>query len=51
LHVVLQQQVTTFAAAKSEVGLDHHEMRPDHGWYRRSTLVVLALAQLAVVRS
>jgi SRSO17 transposase len=38
-------------AAKSEVGLDHYEVRHSHGWYRHITLAMLALAYLAVVRS
>jgi SRSO17 transposase len=38
-------------AAKSEVGLDHYEVRHYHGWYRHITLAMLALAYLAVVRS
>jgi SRSO17 transposase len=38
-------------AAKGEVGLDHYEVRHYHGWYRRITLSMLALAYLAVVRS
>jgi SRSO17 transposase len=37
--------------AKGEVGLDHYEVRPYHGWYRHITLAMLALAYLAVVRS
>lgn len=41
----------SFAAAKSEVGLDHYEVRQYHGWYRHITLAMLALAYLAVVRS
>ncbi len=40
-----------FAPAKSEVGLDHYEVRHYHGWYRHVTLAMLALAYLAVVRS
>jgi SRSO17 transposase len=38
-------------AAKSEVGLDHYEVRHYHGWYRHITLAMLALAYLAVVRA
>ncbi len=38
-------------AAKSEVGLDHYEVRHSHGWYRHVTLAMLALAYLAVVRA
>jgi SRSO17 transposase len=41
----------SFEAAKSEVGLDHYEVRHYHGWYRHITLAMLALAYLAVVRS
>lgn len=40
-----------FEAAKSEVGLDHYEVRHYHGWYRHITLAMLALAYLAVVRA
>jgi SRSO17 transposase len=41
----------SLAAAKSEVGLDHYEVRHYQGWYRHITLAMLALAYLAVVRS
>lgn len=38
-------------AAKGVEGLDHHEVRHYHSWYRHITLAMLALAYLAVVRS
>jgi SRSO17 transposase len=40
-----------FEAAKSEVGLDHYEVRSWTGWYRHITLVMWALALLAVLRA
>ena len=42
-----------FEAAKQETGLDNHEVRSAHGWYRHVTLALwaLALALLAVVRA
>ena len=40
-----------FEHAKGEVGLDHYEVRHWVGWYRHSTLAMLALAYLAVVRA
>lgn len=40
-----------FEAAKSEVGLDHYEVRSWTGWYRHMTLVMWALALLAVLRA
>jgi SRSO17 transposase len=40
-----------FEAAKGEVGLDHYEVRSWTGWYRHITLVMWALALLAVLRA
>jgi SRSO17 transposase len=40
-----------FEAAKSEVGLDHYEVRSWTGWYRHMTLAMWALALLAVLRA
>ena len=40
-----------FEAAKQETGLDDYEVRSAHGWYRHVTLVLWALALLAVVRA
>ena len=40
-----------FEAAKSEVGLDHYEVRSGTGGYRPITLVMWALARLAVLRA
>jgi SRSO17 transposase len=40
-----------FEAAKSEVGLDHYEVRSWTGWYRHITLAMWALALLAVLRA
>jgi SRSO17 transposase len=39
-----------FEAAKSEVGLDHYEVRSWTGWHRHITLAMLAHAYLAVLR-
>ena len=36
----------TFKAAKGLVGLDHYEVRSWQGWYRHTTLALLALAAL-----
>ena len=38
-------------AAKSEVGLDHYEVRSWTGWYRHITLAMWALALLTVLRT
>jgi SRSO17 transposase len=38
-------------AAKSEVGLDHYEVRSWTGWFRHLTLAMWALALLAVLRA
>jgi hypothetical protein len=40
-----------FAGAKSEVGLDHDEVRSWTGWYRHLTLALWALALLTVLRA
>jgi SRSO17 transposase len=40
-----------FEAAKSEVGLDHYEVRSWTGWVRHITLAMWALALLAVLRA
>jgi SRSO17 transposase len=40
-----------FEAAKSEVGLDHDEVRSWTGWYRHITLAMWALALLVVLRA
>jgi SRSO17 transposase len=39
-----------FELAKDELGLDHYETRSWHGWLRHTTLVMLTLAFLAVIR-
>jgi SRSO17 transposase len=38
-----------FAEAKSEVGMDHYEVRSFDGWYKHITLACLALALLTVL--
>jgi SRSO17 transposase len=40
-----------FQQAKTEVGLDHYEVRRWPGWYRHSTLALLAHALLVVTRT
>lgn len=40
----------SFESAKSEVGLDHYEVRSWHGWHRHMTLCLLAHALLVVLR-
>ncbi len=40
-----------FEAAKSEVGLDHYEVRSWTGWYRHITLAMWALALLTGLRA
>ena len=40
-----------FQQAKGEVGLDHYEVRRWPGWYRYTTLALLAHAFLAVTRA
>jgi SRSO17 transposase len=39
-----------FESAKSEVGLDHYEVRSWHGWYRHITLSMMGLALLTVAK-
>ena len=41
----------SFETAKNELGLDHNETRPWHGWHRHVSLVMLAFAMLAAIRS
>ena len=40
-----------FQQAKTEVGLDHYEVRRWPGWYRHITLALLAHAYLTVTRA
>jgi SRSO17 transposase len=40
-----------FQQAKTEVGLDHYEVRRWPGWYRHITLALLAHAFLVVTRT
>jgi len=40
-----------FQQAKTEVGLDHYEVRKWPGWYRHITLALLAHAFLVVTRT
>ena len=40
-----------FEAAKQEVGLDEYEVRSWIGWYRHTTLAMLAHAYLSVLRA
>lgn len=40
-----------FETAKNELGLDHNETRSWHGWHRHVSLVMLAYAMMAAVRS
>jgi SRSO17 transposase len=40
-----------FQQAKGEVGLDHYEVRKWPGWYRHTTLALLAHAFLVVTRT
>jgi SRSO17 transposase len=42
---------SSFEAAKSDVGLDHYEVRSWTGWYRHITLAMWAYALLTVVRA
>jgi SRSO17 transposase len=39
-----------FESGKSEVGLDHYEVRSWHGWYKHITLSMLGLALLTVAK-
>ena len=40
-----------FETAKNELGLDHNETRSWHGWHRHVSLVMLAFAMLAAIRT
>lgn len=40
-----------FETAKTELGLDHNETRSWHGWHRHVSLVMLAFAMMAAIRS
>jgi hypothetical protein len=40
-----------FEEGKGDVGLDEYEVRSWHGWYRHTTLSMLALAFLATLRA
>ncbi len=42
---------TCFAESKSQVGLDHYEVRSYDGWYKHITFACLALALLTVLSS
>jgi SRSO17 transposase len=41
----------SFETAKGEVGVDHYEVRSWAGWYRHTTLSMLARASLSAVRA
>lgn len=41
----------SFETAKNELGLDHNETRSWHGWHRHVSLVMLAFAMMASIRS
>ncbi len=41
----------SFETAKNELGLDHNETRSRHGWHRHVSLVMLAFAMLAAIRT
>ena len=41
----------TFQTAKGQTGLDHYQVRQYTGWYRHTTLSMLAHAFLTVTRS
>jgi SRSO17 transposase len=41
----------SFQQAKTEVGLDHYQVRQYGAWYRHITLAMLAHAFLAVMRA
>jgi SRSO17 transposase len=42
---------TCFKESKSEVGLDHYEVRSYNGWYKHITLACIALALITVISS
>ena len=41
----------SFETTKNELGLDHNETRSWHGWHRHVSLVMLAFAMMAAIRS
>jgi SRSO17 transposase len=41
----------SFETTKNELGLDHNETRSWHGWHRHVSLVMLAFAKMAIIRS
>ena len=41
----------SFETTKNELGLNHNETRSWHGWHRHVSLVMLAFAMMAVIRS
>src|SRR6516162_9530106 len=41
----------SFETTKNELGLDHNETRSWHGWHRHVSLVMLAFAIMAIIRS
>lgn len=41
----------SFETAKNELGLDHSKTRSWHGWHRHVSLVMLAFAMLAAIRT
>lgn len=41
----------SFETAKNKLGLDHNETRSWHGWHRHVSLVMLAFAMLASIRT
>ena len=41
----------SFETTKNELGLDHNETRSWHGWHRHVSLVMLAFAMMAVIRT
>jgi SRSO17 transposase len=45
------QVEVAFEATKSEVGLDHYEVRSWGGWYRHITLSLFAHALLSAIRA
>ena len=40
----------SFETTKHELGLDHNETRPWHGWHRHVSLVMLEFAMMAAIR-
>jgi hypothetical protein len=47
-HGTPTRSATTSATAKTEVGLDHYQVRRYDAWYRHITLAMLAHTYLAV---